>query len=99
ESLLAEALASHRAGNLPQAERRYADILKLEAGNPQVLTLFGTLRAQQGDFQEAIGLLGRSLKIDQRQPFALNSLGNALHAMKRHDEAIVQYERAISLKP
>jgi predicted O-linked N-acetylglucosamine transferase (SPINDLY family) len=98
ESLLAEALASHRAGNFPQAERRYSDILEIEAANPKVLTLFGTLRAQQGDFQDAIRLLGRSLKIDKRQPFALNSLGNALHAMKRHGEAIVQYERAIGLK-
>lgn len=99
ESLLAEALASHRAGNFPQAERRYAHILEIEAANPQVLTLFGTLRAQQGDLKDAIRLLGRSLKIDPRQPFALNSLGNALHAMKRHDEAIAQYERAIALKP
>jgi predicted O-linked N-acetylglucosamine transferase (SPINDLY family) len=99
EKLLAEALASHRGGNLPQAERRYADILKIEDANPQVLTLLGTLRAQQGKFKEAVRLLGRSLKIDHRQPFALNSLGNALHAMKRHDEAVVQYERAIVLKP
>ena len=99
EKLLAEALASHRAGNLPQAERRYADILRIEDANPRALTLLGTLRAQQGDFGEAIRLLGRSLKIDHRQPFALNSLGNALHATKRHDEAVVQYERAIVLKP
>ncbi len=99
ESLLAEALASHRAGNFPQAERGYADILEIQAANPQVLTLFGTLRAQQGDFQAAIRLLRRSLNIDQRQPFALNSLGNALHAIKRHDDAIAQYERAIRLKP
>lgn len=99
ESLLAEALASHRAGNFPQAERRYADILEIEAANARVLTLFGTLRAQQGDFQEAIRLLHRSLNIDPRQPFALNSLGNALHATRRHDEAIAQYERAIRLKP
>ena len=99
ESLLAEALASHRAGNFPQAERRYSDILAIEAANPRVLTLFGTLRAQQGDFEDAIRLLGRSLNIDQRQPFALNSLGNALHAMKRHEDAIAQYERAIRLKP
>jgi predicted O-linked N-acetylglucosamine transferase (SPINDLY family) len=99
ESLLAEALASHRAGNFPQAERRYADLLEIEAGNARALTLFGTLRAQQGDFHEAIRLLGRSLSIDQRQPFALNSLGNALHAIRRHEEAIAQYDRAIRLKP
>jgi predicted O-linked N-acetylglucosamine transferase (SPINDLY family) len=99
KTLLAEALASHRAGNFSQAERCYTDILELEDANPRVLTLFGTLRAQQGNLREALRLLGRSLKIDPRQPFALNSLGNALHALKRDDEAIVQYERAIGLKP
>jgi predicted O-linked N-acetylglucosamine transferase (SPINDLY family) len=92
-------LASHRAGNFLQAERHYADILARDAANAQALTLFGTLRAQQGDFSGAIQLLSSSLKINQRQPFALNSLGNALHAMERHGEAIVQYERAIGLKP
>ena len=44
-------------------------------------------------------MLGRSLAIDARQPFALNSLGNALNAVKRHRDAVAAYDNAIALKP
>lgn len=94
-----DALAHHRAGRLDEAERRYVGIVEHEPGNARAITLLGTLHAQRGDYQKAIGMLGRSLAIDGRQPFALNSLGNALNAVKRHREAVAAYDRAIALKP
>jgi predicted O-linked N-acetylglucosamine transferase (SPINDLY family) len=97
--LLEEALAQHRGGDLAGAERIYAAILEIDSGNPQVLTLLGTLQAQQGNFEDAQRSLSQSLKIEHRQPFALNSLGNVLHGLKRHGDAVARYEQAIALKP
>ena len=94
-----DALARHRAGQLDEAERRYLSIIEREPGNVQALTLLGTLCAQRGDYQKAIGMLGRSLAIDARQPFALNSFGNALNAIERHQDAVAAYDKAIALKP
>lgn len=99
KAAMEDALAHHRAGRFDDAERRYASIVECEPKNAQALTLLGTLHAQRGDYQKAIGVLGRSLAVDARQPFALNSLGNALHAVKRHREAVAAYDTAISLKP
>ena len=93
-----DALAHHRAGRLDEAERRYLNIVEREPDNVQALTLLGTLHAQRGDYQKAIGMLGRSLAIDARQPFALNSLGNALNAVKRYRDAVAAYDKAIALK-
>ena len=99
KALVDDALAHHRAGRLEDAAQGYSAIIQREPRNVQVLTLLGTLHAQRGDYQSAVRILGRSLAIDDRQPFALNSLGNALNAMKRHDDAVAAYDRAIALKP
>jgi predicted O-linked N-acetylglucosamine transferase (SPINDLY family) len=94
-----DALAHHRAGRLDEADRRYANIIEEEPRNVQALTMLGTLHAQRANYQKAIATLGRSLAIDGRQPFALNSLGNALNAVGRHRDAVAAYEKAIALKP
>ena len=94
-----DALADHRAGRLDDAERRYVSVIEREPRNVQAITLLGTLHAQRGDYKKAIGMLGRSLAIDGRQPFALNSLGNALNAVKRYRDAVAAYDKAIALKP
>ena len=99
KEMLAEALASHCAGRLQEAERSYLAVLEVEARNADALTLLATLRAQQGAFESAIELLTSSLTIEHRQPFAYNSLGNVLNAVKRHAEAVAHYEQAIALKP
>src|SRR3981081_712341 len=98
KELLDEALACHRAGRLPDAERCYQSILEREGRNAQALTLLGTLYAQSGHFNKAINLLNFSLKIAPRQPFALNSLGNALNALRRHGDAVLIYNKAIALQ-
>jgi predicted O-linked N-acetylglucosamine transferase (SPINDLY family) len=97
--MMDDAIAHHRAGRLDEAERRYSSIIEREPRNVQALTMLGTLHAQRADYPKAIAMLGRSLAIDGRQPFALNSFGNALNAIKRHRDAVAAYDQAIALKP
>ena len=98
-ALVAEAVDLYRAGKLEEAEQRCAAVLETEEDNVRILALFGTLHAMRGSCEEAIRLIGRSLTLEPRQPFALNTMGNALRALKRHREAAAAYEKAIALKP
>jgi protein O-GlcNAc transferase len=98
-ALVAEAVDFYHAGKLEEAEQRCAAVLEAEENNVRILALFGTLHAMRGSCEEAVRLIGRSLTLEPRQPFALNTLGNALRALKRHQEAASAYEKAIALKP
>jgi predicted O-linked N-acetylglucosamine transferase (SPINDLY family) len=99
EAQMQQALALHRADRLAEAAKAYGKILRVDRDNPQALTLLGTVHAQQGNYQSALGFLNRSLDLDARQPFALNSLGNALNAMDRHGEALAAFDKSIALQP
>ena len=98
-TLVAEAVDLYRAGKWEEAEQRCAAVLQVEHNNVRILALFGTLHALRGSCEEAVRLLGLSLSREPRQPFALNTMGNALRALKRHQEAASAYEKAIALKP
>src|SRR5262245_42549042 len=94
-ALVTEAVDFYRAGKLAEAEQRCAAVLEAEENNVRILALFGTLHAMRGSCEEAVRLIGRSLTLEPRQPFALNTMGNALRALKRHQEAAAAYEKAI----
>ena len=98
-ALVAEAVDLYRAGRWGEAEQRCAAVLQAEHDNARVLALFGTLHALRGSCEEAVRLIGLSLDLEPRQPFALNTMGNALKVLKRHQEAADAYEKAIALKP
>jgi protein O-GlcNAc transferase len=94
-----QALALHRAGRLDEAERVYRAILKEDANRVDALSNLGTLCLQQGDWEECDRLLGLSLAINPDQPLAQLNRGIALRALKRFDEALGCYDRAIALDP
>ncbi len=98
-ALVAEAVDFYRAGKLEAAEQCCAAVLEAEKNNVRILALFGTLHAMRGSCEEAVRLIGQSLTLEPRQPFALNTMGNALRALKRYQEAAAAYEKAIALKP
>jgi tetratricopeptide (TPR) repeat protein len=98
-TLFAQALALHRAGRLGEAEILYKQILAVDARHVQVLTNLGTIHLQRGHREEGMRLIGLSLEINPNQPHAHNNLGNVLRGIKRLDEALASYDRAIALKP
>ena len=74
-------------------------LLQLDKNNSQVLTLIGTLKGQQGLYDEALEHLSRSLKLNPRQAFALNSQGNVLRLLNLPAKALSCYDKAIALQP
>jgi predicted O-linked N-acetylglucosamine transferase (SPINDLY family) len=96
---VAEAIALHRAGDLAAAERVYRALLAKNADDSVVLALYGTLKGQRAELNDALGLLQRSLRVNPHQPLALNNVGNALKGLGRCKEALPFYDKAIALKP
>src|SRR5215472_13421003 len=98
-SLLHEALASHQAGRLEDAERLYGDVLREQPGQFDCLHLLGFIAYQRGEFSDAVGKIDAALAINPNAAAAHNNRGAALGALKRHDEALASHDRALALKP
>ncbi len=95
---LAKALLAHRGGNGAEAERLYRSILEDEPEHPDALHYLGVVHAQRGAYEEACRLIERSLGRHRSAP-AYSHLGNALKGLRRLDEAVAAYDRAIALDP
>jgi hypothetical protein len=94
-----EALALHQAGRLAEAAELMKQLLNFFPKNTQLLTHLGTLYLQQGNAEQGVRLLEKSLQITPQQPMALLNLANGMVALKRFEDALVQYERAIAMQP
>jgi tetratricopeptide (TPR) repeat protein len=96
---LNEALALHRQGNLRDAEKLYARVLKAAPDHFDALNLLGTVKAQLGRIGEAHRLFSAAVKINPRVPQAWANLGQALHALKRDADALDCFDKALALAP
>ena len=96
---LQQAVECHRAGKLDEAERHYAQILKLEPENFAGQHMLGLLRFQQGRHQEALELIGAALKKSPTSADALSNYGLVLQALDRREEALACFDRALAVRP
>lgn len=96
---LDQALARHRAGMLPEAERLYLQLLAAAPDDPAVLHLLGVVAYQTGRRELAVERIGRAVAVKPDFPEALSNLGNALKELGRVEEALACYRRAAALKP
>jgi predicted O-linked N-acetylglucosamine transferase (SPINDLY family) len=97
--MLQEAVALHQSGQLDAAEIEYKKLLNFLPSNTILLTNLGTIAFQKGKLEDAVRIIGKSLQINGKQPYALSNRGNALKELQRLDEALASYDRAIVLKP
>jgi len=63
---LGEAVALHRQGQLREAERIYARVLKAAPDHFDALNLLGAIKIQQGQFGEAQRLFSAAIKANPR---------------------------------
>jgi tetratricopeptide (TPR) repeat protein len=96
---LSQALGLHRQGQLRDAEKIYARVLKVAPGNFDALNLLGAIRMQQGQFGEARGLFSAAVKANPGIAAAWCNLGQAEYALKRPAEALQYLEKAQALAP
>ena len=90
-SLCSDAIRFHQRGQLPDAERIYRQILDLDPHHADSLHLLGVLAHQVGRDDVAVVLIGRAIAADNRPAAYHSSLGTALQALGRMDEAAASY--------
>ncbi|HEY9841768.1 MAG TPA: tetratricopeptide repeat protein [Candidatus Obscuribacterales bacterium] len=99
ETLMAEAFASHQAGELSGACECYLAVLALDPQHADAHYLLGVLASQQKQYGEAIGLIEKAIALRDDEPIYHANLGNAYKAVGRWAEAEAAYERALALRP
>ena len=97
--LFAAGLAHHQAGRLAQAETHYRDTLALQSDHADALHLLGVIASQIGRHDVAVDLIGRAIAHDQTSSLYYSNHGLALAGLRRFEEAIKSYDRALSLRP
>src|SRR5262245_47876754 len=94
---LEQALAFHAKGQLARAESVYREILAQVPTHCDALHFLGVLQYQKGQYESAVELIGRAIKIDSTRAVPLLNMGLALHGLQRPQEALASYERALTL--
>ncbi|HEX3754117.1 MAG TPA: tetratricopeptide repeat protein [Rhizomicrobium sp.] len=93
------ALRLHQAGDLPEAERLYRQMLAAEPDSFTAHHALGIIRAQQGRNAEAIEWIGAALTLEPDVAPAWANHGNLLSAAGRLDEALASYDKALAIQP
>ena len=93
-----QALALHQAGRLAEAEKIYGQILKVQPNHFDSLHLLGVIYSQRGNHVESVRQIDLALKLNPKAVYAHNNRGTALRELKRFDEALASYDKAIALK-
>lgn len=94
---LDDALAHHRAGRLPEAEKLYREILSVNPDQVDALHLLGLIGYKMGAYDAAIDLMERAAKRASNRANILSNLGVAYSAANRYEEAIQVLQRAVYL--
>ena len=88
-----------RQGQLDAAERQFRNAHALEPRNYNVLNALALIALDRGDATAAIALLTRACELSPDQPTPRVNLGNAFARLGRYDDAIGQYDVALTLRP
>jgi predicted O-linked N-acetylglucosamine transferase (SPINDLY family) len=97
--LFAQAQASHRNGDLAEAQAGYKKVLKKCPNHFDAWHMLGVCEFQSRNYEAAVRPLKRALLLDSQSAAAHSDLGIALKALQRHDDALVCFDGAIALKP
>jgi tetratricopeptide (TPR) repeat protein len=96
---LAEALASHKAGDFDQAARLYRQILDEDPSQPEVWNHLGEACLLRGRFAEAISSYQRAVAQSPESAAAYNGLGVAFAQQNNWEEAASRFRQATKVQP
>jgi len=98
DDLFQQAVASHTAGNFPEAERFYRQVLVSVPNHPGALHHLGLLAHQVGQNDVALKLIQRSIAMLPTSA-AYSNLGEVYRLSGHFEEAVAAYRQAIALEP
>ncbi len=98
-TILADALAHHQAGRLPEAEALCRKIVADEPGNGEALRLLGKLAREAGQPATAIEPIRRAIRLDGGNCELHNEHGMALLEAGELGDAKKAFLRALQLSP
>ena len=99
ERTLEEGRKQHQAGNLPQAEALYKQVLRRKGEHPGALHLLGVLACQVKKYPEGEALINQAIAIRGDEPSYYANLAVARKGQRKYAEAVATYRKAIELKP
>jgi tetratricopeptide (TPR) repeat protein len=99
ESLFAQGVALHHAGQLDEAQAFYDAVLQQAPAHFDALHMLGVICLQKGQTERGAALIERAIAIDPTATAAHVNLAAALSLLHRHDDAITCCDRALALDP
>jgi predicted O-linked N-acetylglucosamine transferase (SPINDLY family) len=99
QRLLEEALTEHRAGRLPAAEKKYAQVRSAAPGSFDAFHLSGFLALQEKRLTDALELLQRARQLNPQSALCALRLAHALKTLGRLPEAQEAADQAAALDP
>lgn len=99
QQALQTAMAQHQAGNLPQAEALYKQVLQATPNQPDALHLLGLIAKQKGDLKTASQLMRNALTVNPNYVEAYVNLGATLQEQGNLNDAADCYRKALTLRP
>jgi tetratricopeptide (TPR) repeat protein len=93
------ALRHHQAGQLPQAEQVYRQILQAHPCHFEAMHMLGVLALQAGRHEAALGLISNAIRIEGNIAGLHHSLGEAYLAGGKLDDAQACFSKAANLDP
>jgi tetratricopeptide (TPR) repeat protein len=97
--MIQDAIALHQSGRLDEAAAEYKKLLKFQPDNTTLLTYLSAIALHQGNLDETVRIIVKSLQIDPNQSNAHIIHGLALQNLKRFNDALASYDRAVALNP
>lgn len=99
EDKLDAAQLYHRAGNLPQAEEMYREILEEDPRNPEAYHFMGLIALQGGQPQVGKEFIQLAISLDGENAKYQANLGAIHYSLQEFEEAEAAYRRATELEP
>jgi protein O-GlcNAc transferase len=96
---LDRAIQHHRAGQLPEAERIYQQILHANPKHPIALHLLGVIAINMGKNDVAVDLISQALTTMPHHADAHYDIGIAFLKLGKLEDAVASFLKALAIKP
>jgi len=94
-----QAMTLFRRGRLAEAETIFRQLLSTDPRASAPRHMLGLVMAQQGRPAEAREMIAAALSLNPRDGAALVNYGNVLTMLRRFEEAVMSYDRALAIAP